>query len=67
MIEEDPPLLASIAAGEIDADPHVFFRLRNTDLSPRFGKTTVRKIKQPFIIVFATEIKAALAWRKIGW
>ncbi|MDR2575725.1 MAG: DEAD/DEAH box helicase [Treponema sp.] len=103
MIEEDPPLLARIAAGElpesflqklkdkgidliprkwgdmdrlctcpdwgdpckhmaalyyiiakeIDADPHVLFRLRGMDLAARFGKAAIRQITPPFTITFA--------------
>ena len=103
MIEEDPPLLARIAAGElpelflqklkdrgfnliprrwremsrsctcpdeygdpckhmaalyymiareIDADPHVLFRLRGMDLAERFGKAAVQQITAPFIVTF---------------
>ena len=103
MIEEDPPLLARIAAGElpetflqklkdkginlipgrweemersctcpdwgdpckhmaalyyiiareIDANPHILFKLRGMDLAARFGTTVVHSIEPPFIITFA--------------
>ena len=104
MIEEDPPLLARIAAGEfpesflkklidrgisliprrwrnmkqscncpdeygdpckhiaalyyiiakeIDADPHVLFRLRGMDLADRFGKAAVHSINLPFTVTLA--------------
>lgn len=103
MIEEDPPLLARIAAGElpetfletlkkkkinliprrwqemkrsctcpdwgdpckhmaalyyiiareIDANPHVLFRLRGMDLAARFGKSAVQKITSPFDITYS--------------
>jgi len=109
MIEEDPPLLARIAAGElpesflqklkdkgidliprkwkemdrvcncpdwgdpckhmaalyyviareIDADPHVLFKLRGMDLAARFGKAAVRQIAPPFTITFAQKEKTA--------
>jgi len=109
MIEEDPPLLARIAAGElpesflqklkdkgidliprkwkemdrkcncpdwgdpckhmaalyyviareIDADPHVLFKLRGMDLADRFGKAAVHQIAPPFTITFAQKEKAA--------
>ena len=110
MIEEDPPLLARIAAGElperfleklldkdidlipydweemersctcpdeygdpckhmaalyyiiakeIDADPHVLFRLRGMNLSERFGKEAVFSIAPPFTITYTAEKKIA--------
>jgi len=43
-----------IIAGEIDANPHVLFRLRGLDLETRFGKAVVHKIAQPFAITFAS-------------
>ncbi|MCL2480062.1 MAG: SNF2-related protein, partial [Treponema sp.] len=105
MIEEDPPLLARIAAGElpetfleklidkgialipedwnemersctcpdygdpckhmaalyyiiakeIDADPHVLFRLRGMDLAERFGKAAVQSLAPPFNVTYADE------------
>jgi SNF2 family DNA or RNA helicase len=111
MIEEDPPLLARIAAGElpesflqklqdkgidliprkwsemdrvctcpdwgdpckhmaalyyviareIDADPHVLFRLRGMDLAARFGKAAVHQIEPPFTITFAQKKPAPAA------
>lgn len=113
MIEEDPPLLACIAAGElpetflqqlqdknialiprrwrdmsrfctcpddgdpckhmaalyyiiareIDADPHVLFRLRGMDLSARFGAAAVHRIAPPFAITHTAEnsVQAAAA------
>ncbi|MCL2270273.1 MAG: SNF2-related protein [Treponema sp.] len=41
-----------IIAREIDADPHVLFRLRGMDLAERFGKTAVHSIEPPFAITF---------------
>jgi len=43
-----------IIAGEIDADPHVLFCLRGMDLSSRFGKALVHRIKPPFSVKFET-------------
>ncbi|MCL2129712.1 MAG: SWIM zinc finger family protein, partial [Treponema sp.] len=108
MIEEDPPLLAQIAAGElpekfldelmerdielipwdweemersctcpdeygdpckhmaalyyiiakeIDADPHVLFRLRGMNLAERFGAAAVRSLTAPFAIILSSEEK----------
>jgi len=107
MIEEDPPLLARIAAGElpeafllklrkkginliprrwrdmqrscncpdhgdpckhlaalyyiiakeIDADPHVLFRLRGMDLAARFGDGAVFNIAPPFVIKYGMREK----------
>ena len=107
MIEEDPPLLARIAAGElpetfllklrkkginliprrwrdmqrscncpdygdpckhmaalyyiiareIDADPHVLFRLRGMDLTARFGKGAAFNIAPPFEITYLPKTK----------
>jgi len=47
-----------IIAGEIDADPHVLFRLRGMDLSSRFGKAVVHKITPPFTVTFFNEQEA---------
>ena len=44
-----------IIAGEIDANPHVLFRLRGMDLSNRFGKAVVHKIAPPFTVAFSKE------------
>jgi superfamily II DNA or RNA helicase len=44
-----------IIAREIDADPHVLFRLRGMDLSDRFGKAAVHSIAPPFTISYAKE------------
>ncbi|MDR2951824.1 MAG: DEAD/DEAH box helicase [Treponema sp.] len=44
-----------IIAREIDADPHVLFRLRGMDLEERFGKAAVRQIVPPFTVTFAVE------------
>jgi hypothetical protein len=41
-----------IIAREIDADPHVLFRLRGMDLSERFGKNAVHAILPPFKVLF---------------
>jgi SNF2 family DNA or RNA helicase/uncharacterized Zn finger protein len=46
-----------IIAREIDADPHVLFRLRGMDLAARFGKAAVHKIEPPFIVTFKEEGK----------
>ncbi|MDR0322923.1 MAG: SWIM zinc finger family protein, partial [Treponema sp.] len=46
-----------IIASEIDADPHVLFRLRGMDLSARFGKTAVRSVAQPFRVTYTAEKK----------
>jgi len=42
-----------IITREIDANPHVLFRLRGMDLSSRFGKAVVHRITQPFTVTFA--------------
>ena len=42
-----------IIAREIDADPHVLFRLRGLDLAARFGKKVVHQIRPPFAIKIA--------------
>jgi len=44
-----------IIAGEIDANPHILFRLRGMDLSSRFGKAVVHKIAPPFTVTFSKE------------
>ena len=44
-----------IIAGEIDADPHVLFRLRGMDLEERFGKAAVHTVTPPFTVVFIKE------------
>jgi len=44
-----------IIAGEIDANPHILFRLRGMDLSSRFGKAVVHKIAPPFTVTFSNE------------
>ncbi|MDR3020852.1 MAG: DEAD/DEAH box helicase family protein, partial [Treponema sp.] len=41
-----------IIAREIDADPHVLFRLRGMDLASRFGKAAVHRITAPFAISY---------------
>ena len=46
-----------IIAGEIDANPHVLFRLRGMDLSGRFGKALVRRITPPFVVTFVNREK----------
>jgi len=46
-----------IIAREIDADPHVLFRLRGMDLSARFGKAAVHQIMPPFSVGFAAKAK----------
>jgi uncharacterized Zn finger protein/superfamily II DNA or RNA helicase len=48
-----------IIAREIDADPHVLFRLRGMDLAARFGNTAVHQITPPFAITFAAQEKSA--------
>jgi uncharacterized Zn finger protein len=44
-----------IIAREIDADPHVLFRLRGMDLSERFGKAAVHSIALPFTLTYTSE------------
>ncbi len=46
-----------IIAREIDADPHVLFRLRGMDLAARFGKAAVHSITQPFMVTYAAKTK----------
>ena len=47
-----------VIAREIDANPHVLFRLRGMDLEARFGKAVVHQITAPFEITFAAKEKA---------
>jgi superfamily II DNA or RNA helicase len=44
-----------IIAREIDADPHVLFRLRGMDLSARFGKAAVHSIALPFTVTYTSK------------
>jgi len=44
-----------IIAREIDADPHVLFRLRGMDLSARFGKAAVHSITLPFTVTYSSK------------
>ena len=44
-----------IIAREIDANPHVLFRLRGMDLENRFGKAVVHKIAPPYTVTFNKE------------
>jgi len=44
-----------IIAREIDADPHVLFRLRGMDLADRFGKAAVHSIAPPFTVTYVKE------------
>ncbi|MCL2194110.1 MAG: SWIM zinc finger family protein, partial [Treponema sp.] len=44
-----------IIAREIDADPHVLFKLRGMDLAARFGKSAVHQVMPPFKITFAAK------------
>ena len=44
-----------IIAREIDADPHVLFRLRGMDLAARFGKAAVHSILPPFTVTYLKE------------
>ncbi|MCL2273244.1 MAG: SNF2-related protein, partial [Treponema sp.] len=46
-----------IIAREIDANPHVLFRLRGMDLAGRFGKALVRTITPPFLVAFTKKEK----------
>ncbi|MCL2231829.1 MAG: SNF2-related protein [Treponema sp.] len=59
--ENDPckhmAALYYIIAKEIDADPHVLFRLRGMDLSTRFGRAAVHKITPPFTVKCMVEEK----------
>jgi len=48
-----------IIAREIDADPHVLFRLRGMDLAARFGNAAVHQITPPFAVTFAVQEKSA--------
>jgi SNF2 family DNA or RNA helicase/uncharacterized Zn finger protein len=48
-----------IIAREIDADPHVLFRLRGMDLAGRFGNAAVHRIMPPFAVTFAAQEKSA--------
>jgi hypothetical protein len=48
-----------IIAREIDADPHVLFRLRGMDLGGRFGKAAVHQITPPFAVTYAAEEEPA--------
>jgi len=48
-----------IIAREIDADPHVLFRLRGMDLAARFGNAAVHQIMPPFVVTFAAQDKSA--------
>ena len=41
-----------IIAREIDANPHILFRLRGMDLESRFGKAVVHKIAPPYSVTF---------------
>ena len=49
-----------IIAREIDADPHVLFRLRGMDLAERFGEAAVHSLAPPFTITFADAEKPGL-------
>jgi SNF2 family DNA or RNA helicase/uncharacterized Zn finger protein len=49
-----------IIAREIDADPHVLFRLRGMDIEERFGKAAVRSIAQPFAVTYTAKNKSAI-------
>ena len=44
-----------IIAKEIDADPHLLFRLRGMDLEERFGGAAVHQYVPPFEITFSTQ------------
>jgi SNF2 family DNA or RNA helicase len=46
-----------VIAREIDADPHVLFRLRGMNLAARFGKAAVHQIAPPFTITYVSEKK----------
>jgi len=46
-----------IIAREIDADPHVLFRLRGMDLAARFGNQAVHRIVPPFAVSFVAKEK----------
>ncbi|MDR0301947.1 MAG: DEAD/DEAH box helicase [Treponema sp.] len=50
-----------IIAREIDADPHILFRLRGMDLAGRFGNAAVHKIEPPFAVTFAEKKSAVQA------
>ena len=45
-----------IIAGEIDADPHVLFRLRGMDLEARFGKEAVHIVSPPFTVTYTDDL-----------
>jgi hypothetical protein len=44
-----------IIAREIDANPHVLFKLRGMDLAARFGNAAVHHIAPPFTVTFVTK------------
>jgi len=48
-----------IIAREIDADPHVLFRLRGMDLAAHFGKAAVHSVAPPFTVTLAAKEKTA--------
>jgi len=50
-----------IVAREIDADPHVLFKLRGMDLATRFGKAVVHQVMPPFAVTFNAKKKSAQA------
>ena len=49
-----------IIAKEIDADPHVLFRLRGMDLAARFGNAAVHQILPPFTVNYTSAEKPQL-------
>ena len=55
-----------IIAREIDADPHVLFRLRGMDLAARFGKAAVHRISPPFAVALEKNDKPAKKQAKPG-
>jgi uncharacterized Zn finger protein/superfamily II DNA or RNA helicase len=46
-----------IIAREIDADPHILFRLRGMDLAARFGNAAVHRIVPPFEVTYLSNAK----------
>ena len=48
-----------IIAREIDADPHLLFRLRGMDIEARFGKAALHVVAKPFTVTYASTQKSA--------
>ncbi|WP_304226360.1 DEAD/DEAH box helicase [Gracilinema caldarium] len=50
-----------VLARQIDADPHVLFKLRGIDLESHFGTSLSRDLESPFRIAYVPENSEALA------